>query len=400
MDAVQPSTEVGRRLRQLRHSRGKSLAVVSGLAGISTSYLSLLERGERALDRRSLIVKLANALQVAPSEITGAELATTPGKPLDDQAAEAIRHVLMDLSLDEPCGEVQPVEQLQDRVKATLTAQNNADTATVGAALPALIRDLHATADAHQDEREVLRLLALAHTQGTQAWLTMIGAPLDLSWQAATLARSAAERLDEPVSLAVSAYGTALGLLGAGRFDAAARKLTAVDLPTLATVGDMQLAGSLALASSLVAAASGRQVEQAAALDHAAELAEQTGEGNTLGFGFGPSNVAVWQMQGALEVGEYADAAMVAETVNPDAMMVRARQAVYWREYGRALARLPRRQDDAVMMLRRAERISPEHVHRHAFTRSVIAELLTRRSKRDAVGRELRGIAYRSGLPV
>jgi transcriptional regulator with XRE-family HTH domain len=400
MDAVQPSSEAGRKLRRLRYSRGKSLAVVAGLAGISTSYLSLLERGERALDRRSLIVKLANALQVAPSEITGAELATTPGKPLDDQAAEAIRHVLMDLSLDEPGGEVQPVEQLRDRVKATLTAENNADTATVGTALPALIRDLHATADAHQDEREVLRLLALAHTQGTQAWLTMIGAPLDLSWQAATLARRAAERLDEPVSLAVSAYGTALGLLGAGRFDAAARKLTAVDLPTLATAGDLQLGGSLALASSLVAAASGRHAEQAAALDHAAELAKRTGEGNALWLGFGPSNVGVWRMSVALETGDHGQAAEIATTINPDALPSPRRRSTYWREYGRALARLPRRQDEAVMALRRAELISPARVHRHAFTRSVIAELLTRRSKRDAVGQELRGIAYRAGLPV
>ena len=118
-----------------------------------------------------------------------------------------------------------------------------------------------------------------------------------------------------------------------------------------------------------------------------------------LGFGFGPSNVGVWRMQGALEAGEYAEAATIAETVSPDALTVRARQAVYWREYGRALARLPKQRDTAVMMLRKAERISPEHVHRHPFTKSMLAELLSR-AKRDAVGRELRGLAYRSGLPV
>jgi hypothetical protein len=33
------------------------------------------------------------------------------------------------------------------------------------------------------------------------------------------------------------------------------------------------------------------------------------------------------------------------------------------------------------------------------LTRSVLAELVGR-AKRDAVGRELRGIAYRAGLPV
>ncbi|WP_329792277.1 helix-turn-helix transcriptional regulator [Lentzea sp. DG1S-22] len=71
MGADDPNA-IGHRLRQLRNARRKSLAVVAGRAGISISYLSRLESGERALDRRSLIVALADALEVAPSEITGA----------------------------------------------------------------------------------------------------------------------------------------------------------------------------------------------------------------------------------------------------------------------------------------------------------------------------------------
>jgi hypothetical protein len=51
------------------------------------------------------------------------------------------------------------------------------------------------------------------------------------------------------------------------------------------------------------------------------------------------------------------------------------------------------------LMLRRAEQISPARIHRHPFMRSIIAELLAR-TKRGPVGRELRGMAYRAGLPV
>jgi transcriptional regulator with XRE-family HTH domain len=371
--------------------------VVAGLAGISRSYLSRLESGERALDRRSLILALADALDVAPSEITGSVL-VIPGERDDDRALNQVRLTLLAVSVDEPHGEVQPVEQLTARVNEVLAAQNDCRSAVVGTALPSLIRDLHTTANGHRDEREVLRLLTLAHMQCTQAWLTMVGAPMDLSWQAATLARHAAQRLDEPVSLAVSVFGTSLGLLSAGAFDMASRTLASVEMP-MVTVEDMQLAGMLGLASSLVSAARKDHAEQASALEYAADLAERTGETNVLGFGFGPSNVGVWRMQGALEAGEYAEAATIAEAVSPDALTVRARQAVYWREYGRALARLPKQRDTAVMMLRKAERISPEHVHRHPFTKSIVAELLSR-AKRDAVGRELRGLAYRSGLPV
>jgi transcriptional regulator with XRE-family HTH domain len=394
---VDDHSEIGRTLRQIRHARGKSLAVVAGLAGISKQYLSMIELGERAVERRSLIVALANALEVAPNEITGSAL-PVPREREDDHALTEVRLALLGVSLDEPCGEVQPVEQLTARVTGILVAQNDCRTGIVGAALPSLIRDLHATVNAHRDERDVLRLLTLAHMQGTQAWLTVVGAPPDLAWQAAMLTRHSAEHLDEPVSLAVSAYGMALGLISVGAFELASRPLAAVDMP-LVTPEDMQVAGSLALASSLLAAARKEPAQQTSALEHAAELADRTGEGNALGFGFGPSNVGVWRLQCALEAGDPAEAARIAETVDAQALTVRAREAVYWRDYGRALARLPKQRDTAVMMLRKAERISPEHVHRHPFTRSTIAELLVR-AKRDAVGRELRGLAYRAALPM
>ncbi|WP_312860923.1 helix-turn-helix domain-containing protein [Amycolatopsis endophytica] len=72
----------GSTLRRIRHARGKSLAVVAGLTGISPSYLSRLESGDRALDRRSLIVALAGALDVAPGDHRGPG---PPGEP--DRAA-------------------------------------------------------------------------------------------------------------------------------------------------------------------------------------------------------------------------------------------------------------------------------------------------------------------------
>ena len=68
-------------------------------------------------------------------------------------------------------------------------------------------------------------------------------------------------------------------------------------------------------------------------------------------------------------------------------------------DYGRALARLWGRQDDAVVALRKAERLFPVQEQRNPFVREVLGELLIR-SHRDAVGRELRGMAYRAGLPV
>ncbi|MEU5852506.1 helix-turn-helix domain-containing protein [Saccharopolyspora shandongensis] len=388
---------LGQTLREIRKARGKSLTVIAGLAGISPSYLSRLESGDRALDRRSLIVALANALEVAPSEITRTAV-TTAGEYEEDRSLNDVRLALLSASIGEPRGEVHPAAALSARVTEVLTAQRDCEYGLVGAALPGLIADLHTTLTAGRDEHQLLRLLVLTHVQGTQAWLGDIGASLDLAWQASTLAQRAAQRLDEPLFAAVSSFGTAFGLLAAGGFDLAARTLAADD-PGTATPEDMQVSGMLALTSSLVSAAHGNHADRVAALEHAGDLAERTGEGNAMWFGFGPSNVGVWRMSVALEAGEPAEAAKIAEAVDPEALPSPTRKSAYWREYGRALAHLPKQREAAVMMLRRAEQISPARIHRHPFMRSILAELLAK-AKRDAVGRELRGMAYRAGLHV
>jgi hypothetical protein len=104
-------------------------------------------------------------------------------------------------------------------------------------------------------------------------------------------------------------------------------------------------------------------------------------------------------MAAALEIRDYERAATIAEGLNPKAHPSRERRATYWMDYGRALARLRGRQDDAVKALRIAEELFPMRVLRNPFARDVIGELVTR-SRRDLVGRELRGMAYRAGFPV
>ncbi|SFE04316.1 Helix-turn-helix domain-containing protein [Actinopolyspora alba] len=390
-------SDIGRKLRQIRHVRGKSLSVVAGLAGISASYLSRLESGERALDRRSLITSLAEALEVAPTELTESTLGGA-GEANEDGQLNEVRLALLGASIGEPRGQVWPVAGLNDRLAALLSAQQACRHAEVGQELPGLIRDTHETLRAGKHDGAVLRSLVLLHVQGTQAWLRDVGASLDLGWQAAQLAQQAAHHLDEPLMLGVAGFGVSHGLMAAGAFDLATDTLKAVS-PGTATSEDMQLSGMLAFTNSLLAAAAGRTNERTPPLEHAAELAERTGEANALWFGFGPSNVAVWRMAVALECGEFIEAARLGASVDPRMIPSPTRKAAYWGDYGRALARIPKQRETAVRALRTAERISPPRVHKHPFTRSTLAELLLK-TNRDAVGRELRGMAYRAGLHV
>jgi hypothetical protein len=114
--------------------------------------------------------------------------------------------------------------------------------------------------------------------------------------------------------------------------------------------------------------------------------------------GFGPVNVGLWRMAAALEADDPDTAIKVAARLRPAEHPSLERQAAYWVDYGRALARV-RRRDEAAWALRRGERLFPMRMLRNQFAREVLAELHAHAGN-DAVGREIRGMAFRAGLPV
>jgi transcriptional regulator with XRE-family HTH domain len=398
VDAEDDARTIGRRLRQIRNSREKSLRVVAGLAGISKSHLQRIERGERALDSLTEILALADVLQVAPFELVRLPV-PAPGNGGTDAATNGVRLALLAVSRDWPGGQVQPVEALRARVASTVGAYCRCDrNGLVGTALPALIRDLHTSIAAGRDVAELLDLTVLLHSHATVGWLRYVGASLDLRSQAAELARRAAQERETPEALGLAVWGGMYVLALSGAVDLALVELNSVSVPTR-TPESTQVAGMLELCRSFLAVADSRPGDAGAPLEMAAELAERTGEVNAYGLGFGPQEVGQWRARTALEAQDHEQAARTAEGLRPETHPLRLRQADYWVTYGRALARLRGRHDDAVRALRRAELILPHSVQRDPITRDVIAELLAR-SRRDASGRELRGMAYRAGLPV
>jgi Helix-turn-helix domain len=397
VDVDDDARTIGRRVRQVRYAREKSLRVIAELAGISKSHLHRIETGQRALDSRAELVALANALQIAPSELTSTPI-PAPGNGGTDVAVDAVRTALMAVNHRHPGGEVLPVSVLRERVDALVAAGSLGNQELAGRELPSLIRDLHTTVAAGCDVAELLELAVLLHTQATIGWLRTAGASVDLREQAALLARAAAEECETPTTMGLAAAGAVRVMLSTGAFELAQAELDAVTVPTT-TPETTQLAGMLALYRAEVAAADSRPADVSPALDHAGELAQRTGEGNAYWLGFGPSNTGFCRTSVALDLKDYDTAVLAAEGVDPRLHSNRSRQAAYWAYYGRALARVRGRHDDAVQALRQAELIVPHRVQRDPFARDAIAELLAR-SRRNAAGRELRGMAYRAGLPV
>jgi hypothetical protein len=159
-----------------------------------------------------------------------------------------------------------------------LVARHQCRQDDVGSTLPALIRDVHTSLAVGRDVAELLDLAVLLHGQNANHWLRETGAPLDLRWQNdVMLARQFAEDRDTPAALGLATHGAMSVMLTAGVFDLAEAELAAIDAPT--TPESTQLAGMLALSHSLVAAVDSRPANADAALEHATELAQRTGEG-------------------------------------------------------------------------------------------------------------------------
>jgi transcriptional regulator with XRE-family HTH domain len=400
VDADDDAHMIGRRVRRIRHSRGKSLVVIAGLAGMSKSELSRIERGETALDSLSKIIALANALQIAPSELMRLAV-PAPANGHTDSAVESVRLTLDAIDIDRPGGLVVPVEVLRDRVAHIHQQRRACQTADVATALPGLIRDLHTTLGTGRDHGELLDLAVYLHTHVTRWWLIEAAAPADLIRRTVFLARHLAQERDEIATLALATFGVADVLLSGGAFDLGQAELDSLTLPPT-TADNAALAGQANALHAVAAALGGRPDDVGAPMDVAAELAGRfgaTGETDSLGFVFGPTDVGLIRMWLALDADEPDQAVRVAQQIQPEQHPFLVNRSHYWIHYGRALARVRRRHDDAVIALRTAEDIFPAKVHRDPLVRDLIAELLVR-SRRDAVDRELRGMAYRAGLPV
>ena len=66
----EPTTEFGKRLRELREKRGLTQPQLAEMCGISLAHISMLETGYRQnVPRRDTILKLADALGVSKAEM-------------------------------------------------------------------------------------------------------------------------------------------------------------------------------------------------------------------------------------------------------------------------------------------------------------------------------------------
>lgn len=391
-------TRVGAAVRSARLRRGMPLDVLAGLAGHSKSWLSKVERGLLPLERRADLAALANALGVSPADLTGQPYDDPHGMGPEVVAmVSGIRWALQDAP--DPALAA-PVDQLVAAGAEVSRRRHALDFSGVGQVLPGLLAGLRATIPTARgaDRLQLLHGLFWAN-HAAQSAARNLGY-LDLSWIAAEQVAATANDIGDRTWIAAANFSRSHSLLPAGALRSAHRYAAAAadEATTLPGRDAPVVAGSLMLAASIAAATSGDTADAAARLAAAGELAARASGGVFgAGFSFGASNVALHRLSVELEAGRPEQALAIAGTIRPGELVSDERRSAYWLDIGRAHAQLAH-DTEALAAFRMAEQVAPLRVRLHPLVREAVAGMVTR-AHQAAVLRDLRGLAYRMGIP-
>jgi hypothetical protein len=357
----------------------------------------MLETGSRGLDSRARLAQLAEALRVAPTDLTGEPYPLdAPGLAEAQAGVPALERALMECRIgDSFDSDLRALDELEEAVRGPLaTARVQADDAGCIAVLPDLIVELQAYG---RDER-ALRLLVTACAGATYA-LRNVG-QVALGWIAAERSAAAAAFVGDPILIAAAEFTRAHSRRTVGR--GMARAAQAADrMPDRLVDSDpraQEVYGMLRLTAALAAQVRGDSAEVVAQAAEAARVAGLHGERADTWEYFGPANVGVWRTTLAVEAGEPAKALEYAAAVDMASLPWRGRRAALLLDTARAHHQMGRGHSrQAVAALRQAERLASVRMRASPWARDLV-EVMLSQTAREAGGRELRGLAYRMGL--
>ena len=389
---------LGRKIAAERRRRGLSQPELASMIDRSVAWVSQVERGVRKVDRMSVLETVATALDIPLAELA-AEAPVVAAVNEEPPGASGLRLVLsgahaLHAMLD---GRRAPaVSTLGTRTRKAWDLTHAGRYTELTDLLSSLVPDLETAARARPENQraEVFELLATTY-QACSAALARIGEP-DAAWIAADRAMTAAERAGNPMLVAAGAFRLVFVFIGARHYDQAEEtaRTAAAALWPKADEGDLQtmsLWGGLTLQRAVIAARANDAGTAYEELDRAGRIAVRLGDGhNEFSTEFGPTNVRLYEIAVAVELGDAGRALRAAATVDTSGLSAE-RQARMLIDIARAHAQ--RRQiGAAVAALVRAEDITPEQIRGHDPARQLVSDLLT---MQDPPSSELRGLAER-----
>jgi transcriptional regulator with XRE-family HTH domain len=400
------SRQVGVNLRRLRRAQGLSLDVVAGRSGLSKSFLSRVENGERSLERRTHLSAVSDALGCSIADLVGISEPTAihAPNPVQAQAMPAMRRILNGLAIGHlEQATAPPIEDLRARAQALWSARLVVDIDQVWTVMPSLIRDLHAHTVHGPDRRPALGLLV--ETTSAAAFALRASGYTDLAWTAAERCHDAALELADPGAAGLAeftrAHAATFGHGYAGSLLLAERAADALRPQLDGDEDRTRVYGSLLLTASWAAGIAGRHERVdpylSEALDLSGRLADPDPVTERYQTMFGPSNSVIWQMSIAVEAGDGGRAAELARTIDPAVVGSKSREAAYWTELGCGLSQERATEAPAVRALLTAERIAPARTRSNGRVRAVVARMLDDAHQRGTAV-DLSRLAHRVGV--
>jgi transcriptional regulator with XRE-family HTH domain len=399
---------IGARLRTLRRWRDLTQVELADRAGMSDSFISAVELGQRPLDRRSHISALAEALRVSETDLVGGPHLSSDRLQSDPHMAiPPLRIALETNSLTTPVvDQARPLGELAQLVTSEIEPMRRiCDYVGMGRLLPDVLDELHYHVAAPTDEAaEQLALKTLVEACALANFTVRSLNYTDLAHVAAVRAQEAAARLGDPVYQGKADFAWLHTLPRAGSWNrilAAAERAANRLEPDANDLIGCQVLGMITLTAALSAAAAHQGATAADWLGEAVRIGGHIpDEPMTNWQSFSATNVSIWQVTIGLELGESGGTVLeLAEQVRLDRFERRhPRRADFMADVGRGLAREPKTRCEAVRWLRQAEEAAPQRVRNSAAVRETVAYLLNR-ARADAGGRELRGMAARMGVP-
>lgn len=378
---------LGERVAAYRRRRGLSQTVVAGLIGRSESWLSQLERGVRATDSLTVLLKLSEVLHVPVDALIG------PGWPAPNTFSSPA-------ALDAIRDQMYSYPQLQHTATRTTAAEVRLDRTAVAEDLAQFnlayqgARYADAIASVGTLLERLDRLITADHPAdwslytGVYTAISKLALKLDdsaLGLLAADRAATGAAHTQDPVDRGMAARQISEALLVTGQVELAER----LALQTLEDLGAgpnqddphiISLRGTHCLLTAVIAAKRTERYLALQRLQQAEDLARQLGaDANHCWTAFGPTNVAIHAVSVAAFLGDAAAAIAAAEAVDlhqlPPGLV--SRRAQIHLDLAWAAAQ-QHRDSDAILQLLEAEQIAPELIRYPAAVKASLSEILAR----------------------
>lgn len=373
-----------------RRRNGLSQTQFAMLIGRSLSFVVKVESGEREIHRFTDVIRMAQVLKVDPFRLMGVPIHGLPDDQHEHPVLPEIRAALFGPVDREP---IDPAELRAAVEQANGIWHSASDNhGRLGAILPDLIRTARGADHTAADAATRVWLLF-------RQWAKWVGA-YELTMVAAQRCADAAIHAN-PAAVAAAAWNTGMTYSTRALTEESAqiaRDAITVLEPHAVDGGDeLAMLGALWLLLAVEASRLRDEHTTATALDTAERIAARTGETNAYRTVFGPTNVAIYRANAALEASRPAEAIRIGERVDVTGLPSMERRFSHPFTLARAYS-LRKEDVSAVVMLRRAADEYPQGAASNPVFRATVRAMLRRTTA--ATRPELHPLAERIGIPV